>query len=269
MLAIFPIDHKDSHGQPFWSGPKRAPDPLTFDANDALHLGFVMSCANLIAFNLGIPQVRDTNIVQQIAASQHGKPYVKKTIKVETPEEAKARELAKLPPPKETVEISADDEEVVQALMAELTPLAASVDKKTIQPAEFEKDDETNFHIDYIHSTACLRARNYKITECDFGKTKMIAGKIIPAIATTTAMITGAVAAELYKFAQGMTDIAKFKNSFVNLALPLFVFSEPDPIKKTKSKEYDPIMCGPIKAVPEGFTIYDKVTVKQGSLTFE
>jgi hypothetical protein len=27
-------------------------------------------------------------------------------------------------------------------------------------------------------------------------------------------------------------------------------------------------MAGPIKAIPEGFTIYDKVTVKEGSLTF-
>lgn len=84
--------------------------------------------------------------------------------------------------------------------MEELLPLCGQVNKNSIQPAEFEKDDETNFHIDYIHAVAIMRARNYKITECDFGKTKMIAGRIIPAIATTTAMITGTVVAEIYKF---------------------------------------------------------------------
>ena len=112
-----------------------------------------------------------------------------------------------------------------------------------------------------------MRARNYKITECDFGKTKMIAGKIIPAIATTTAMITGMVVAEIYKFAQGFTDLGKFKNGFVNLALPLFVITEPSPILKTKSKAFDVYMGCPIKAIPEGFTNYDKITIKQGSLT--
>jgi ubiquitin-activating enzyme E1 len=74
------------------------------------------------------------------------------------------------------------------------------VGKAKIQCAEFEKDDDTNFHIDFIHAVSCLRARNYKIHECDHGKTKMIAGKIIPAIATTTAMITGVVSVEMYKF---------------------------------------------------------------------
>jgi ubiquitin-activating enzyme E1 len=151
--------------------------------------------------------------------------------------------------------------------MGELKKIVSS--KFDIQAIEFEKDDETNFHIDFIHATAQVRARNYKITECDFGKTKMIAGRIIPAIATTTAMITGAVAAEFYKFVQGFNNLEKFKNSFINLALPLFLFSEPDEIKKTKSKDYDPIMAGPVRAIPEGFTIYDKTVVNEGSITFQ
>lgn len=64
LLAIFPKDHLDSHGQPFWSGPKRAPEPIAFDVNDTTHLSFIMACANLVAFNLGIPQNRDRAQVQ-------------------------------------------------------------------------------------------------------------------------------------------------------------------------------------------------------------
>lgn len=87
-------------------------------------------------------------------------------------------------------------------------------------PADFEKDDDTNFHIDFIHASANLRARNYAIPECDRNKTKMIAGKIIPAIATTTAMITGVVSNEIFKYVQKFDDVTKFKNCFTNLALP-------------------------------------------------
>ena len=54
LIGMFAPDALDSHGQPFWSGPKRCPDPIAFNPNDATHLMFVMSCANLIAFNLGI-----------------------------------------------------------------------------------------------------------------------------------------------------------------------------------------------------------------------
>jgi len=88
LLGMFAPDSLDSHGQPFWSGPKRCPDPAEFNPNDAIHIGFVSACANLIAFNLGVEQVRDIEVVRSVAASCKGQPYVPYVaiIGVETPE---------------------------------------------------------------------------------------------------------------------------------------------------------------------------------------
>lgn len=90
----------------------------------------------------------------------------------------------------------------------------------------------------------------------------MIAGKITPAIATTTAMITGAVSAEIYKIVQGFKKVEDYKNLFINLAISLYVIQDPDEVKKIKSVEYDPIMMGPIVSIPENHTNYDKVVIK-------
>ena len=65
-------------------------------------------------------------------------------------------------------------------------------------PAEFEKDDDTNGHIDYITSASNLRAAMYHIEPADRFKTKRIAGKIVPAIATTTAAVAGLVRINKY-----------------------------------------------------------------------
>jgi ubiquitin-activating enzyme E1 len=59
LLHIFPEDHKDKEGQPFWSGPKRAPSPIPYDPKDPLHVHYIVAASNLLAYNLGIPQNRD------------------------------------------------------------------------------------------------------------------------------------------------------------------------------------------------------------------
>ncbi|XP_061762879.1 ubiquitin-like modifier-activating enzyme 6 [Nerophis ophidion] len=97
---------------------------------------------------------------------------------------------------------------------------------------EFEKDNDSNGHVDFVTSASALRANMYSIEPADRFKTKRIAGKIIPAIATATAGVAGLVALELIKIAGGY-GFESLKNCFFNLALPVVVFTEPAPVKRT------------------------------------
>uniref|UniRef100_A0A8C5I708 E1 ubiquitin-activating enzyme n=1 Tax=Gouania willdenowi TaxID=441366 RepID=A0A8C5I708_GOUWI len=101
-----------------------------------------------------------------------------------------------------------------------------------MSPLQFEKDDDSNGHIDFITAASALRAKTYNIEPADRLKTKRIAGKIIPAIATATAAVAGLVALELIKVVGGY-GFESFKNCFFNLAIPVFVLTEPAAVKKT------------------------------------
>lgn len=125
-----------------------------------------------------------------------------------------------------------DDVRLTQ-LQAEL-PSVESLSGLRILPLDFEKDDDTNFHMDFIVAASNLRAENYDIAPADRHKSKLIAGKIIPAIATTTSVVSGLVCIELLKLVQGHTNPELFKNGFINLALPFFGFSEPIAAPKQK-----------------------------------
>lgn len=194
LLFNFPPDQLTSSGQPFWSGPKRCPQPLTFDVNDPLHLDYIYSAANLKAQVYGLPQVRDRQVIADLVKA------------VEVPEFT----------PKSGVRIAVTDaalqaadnnggegfdETRVQTLISEL----AALDKLdfVITPLEFEKDDDSNFHMDFIVACSNSRAINYSIQTADRHTSKLIAGKIIPAIATATSVVSGLACLEIYKHAQG------------------------------------------------------------------
>ena len=248
LIHTFPLDHRTSEGNLFWSGPKRAPTIIHFDASDPLHLSFVVSASNLLAASVGLPRIEDSRKIAAIAQNVTIKPFVPKEMRIKAHDKDT------------TVEGSADDETQLKLVLERLNSL--NVSHADLSPHEFEKDDDTNFHIEFISAAANLRARNYKIPEVDRFKVKMIAGKIIPAIATTTAMVVGLVTAELIKIlTHEKHPIELFRNSFVNLALPVWILSEPLPPIKTTSKDMDPITGGPLRAKPEGFTPWEKIIV--------
>jgi len=69
---------------------------------------------------------------------------------------------------------------------------AQSKDQVTLMLSEeFEKDNDQNQHIDFIWAMANIRASNYKLQPMDWMTVKIKAGRIIPALATTTAAIAG------------------------------------------------------------------------------
>lgn len=68
LLFNFPPDQLTSTGQSFWSGPKRCPDPITFDVNESLHLDYILAAANLKAEVYGLEQNRDRAAITEMVS---------------------------------------------------------------------------------------------------------------------------------------------------------------------------------------------------------
>ena len=222
LLAKFPPDFQ-AEGQPFWAPPKRPPSPLSFDPADPLVAQFIDAYARVWAASWGV----------SISIDHHPNLH-----------EAAERGLAAAVAWEEAeldvadVEAEANPQEIrdqllggggrggwqPQQLAALMTPFFFGGGRP--QAISFEKDGEANRHVDLIHAASNLRSRVYSIPQLSRMEVKRIAGKIAPAVATTTSTVAGFISAEFVKHVAGL-PAEDFRTASLNLGLSSFVMATP------------------------------------------
>ncbi|XP_039972402.1 ubiquitin-like modifier-activating enzyme 1 [Xiphias gladius] len=222
LLHCFPPKQLTPTGLPFWSGSKRCPHPLTFDPNNTTHMEYVVAAANLYGHIYGIKGTRDGSSIRKILEKVNVPSFTpSSSVKIHLTEQEMQEDKEK----------ESDDTENAQLeeLKGELASPSLKSSAMQMYPIDFEKDDDSNFHMDYIVAASNLRAENYNIPAADRHLSKRIAGRIIPAIATTTAAVAGLMCLELYKLVMGHQNISSYRTAYMNLAVQYFVLAKPSP----------------------------------------
>uniref|UniRef100_A0A673VDB6 Ubiquitin like modifier activating enzyme 7 n=1 Tax=Suricata suricatta TaxID=37032 RepID=A0A673VDB6_SURSU len=193
LLNRFPPDKVLEDGTLFWSGSKQCPKPLEFDASQDTHLLYVLAAANLYAQMHGLPGSRDQTALRELLKSL----------------------LLPKVGPKNFHPLPLTGPEQLKKLHKVLEVWSGS---PPLKPLKFEKDNDSNFHVDFVAAAASLRAQNYGIPPANRAQSKRIVGQIIPAIATTTAAVAGLLGLELYKVVGGPRPLSAFRHSRLHLA---------------------------------------------------
>lgn len=235
ILSDFPVDAKDKDGNNFWSGEKRPPHKLVYDANNPIHRDFILTAARLYTIILGKEVDISSETVASIAtgyfATSPSSPAKATVLTREVAAKQISNSLNYTYNNENISKLLADDTLFDQEFLTQL-----SVWGVTPRALIFEKDDLTNGHVQYIASLANLRAENYDIPTIDYNEARRLSGSIIPAMVTTTASVVGLVGIEFYKVLlwnnpdlSARHPLSNYKSAFFNFALPSLQLSEPGP----------------------------------------
>lgn len=242
LLHIYPLDFITKDGKPFWTLPKRPPVPIEFDLNDKLHANYLKSYSRLIARVWGLDeQIWKTYDFEAKLKEIVIKPFKPKDSVIESIKKAVEKEESKkdganeeeTDNPEDTQKKIIEDQQRVEETLKLISSQNVDELATKIKDEIFEKDNDANGHIDFITSMCNLRATNYKLEEMEWINVKLKAGRIVPALATTTAAVAGLQTIEAIKVIKQL-ELKDYRNAFINLAIPYMTLSEPGPVSKYK-----------------------------------
>jgi len=169
LIHTFPQDYRKVDPEtgtdlgPFWTGEKRFPRSTEIDLQSPLHVDFITAAANLYAFIFKIPQVRDRDAIVSMASNFESAPWTPEKVKIDEADSNTADDQ----------QSDGSDESELAALLEKLKTFNLKKIPDMIA-AEFEKDDDSNFHIDFITAASNLRSWNYRIKEASRHTCKVI-----------------------------------------------------------------------------------------------
>lgn len=233
IINMFPKDYKNKDNTYFWSGAKKFPNVINFDINDEKSLKFIEYYSKILLHALDIKsnEYKDSN--NNLFSSMDDISESISNLNLKNIEEV-------------------------------ILSLAKNINSNSIIPENFDKDHDSNNHINFIYICSNLRARNYQIEECDKLKVKLIAGKIIPAVSSTTSSITGYVASQIYTLLYS-NDINLLKEIRFNIATNSYFISYPQPVIEKKNFQGRNNI---ILAIPEKWKCWDHIEI-QGPMTIK
>lgn len=271
LLQLNPVDLRNHDGTHFWAGSKRIPSILNFDINDKLCKEFIFSYANLIARCLGIEIKNNINDELLVKINEKIKLYKFEDTELNLYDDEKEDDLNETSTQKQEGAKNSEqkddkEEEKINILFEEVKSLLKQINpNQRLHPEIFDKDDDSNGQIHFIYCFSNLRGRNYKINECDELKVKFIAGRIIPAIESTTAAVTGFNASQIISLLinQKIEDFTE-----IQMDLGTSFISYHNPMPKKKQKSYEKKNNKKFIAIPEGWSKWDCINI-EGPMTLK
>jgi ubiquitin-activating enzyme E1 len=265
LLHNFPPGQLTSKGSKFWSGSKRCPYPLVFDLDERCdearmrnQFNFFVAASNLRAKMFGIKGRMDEEYFRKIMKDISVPEFLPRNgVKLVVSDEVMDDVTSDNRRDNSNSEITNTEEECTQILRD--LPKPSELAGFKLNPIVFDKDFDD--HMLFVTACSNLRAMNYSIPTMNTHQSRAIAGRIIPAIATTTALVSGLVCLELYKIAGTVRkdlSLNAYKNCFVNLAIPFMTFSEPSTPEKTKAI---------LKGADWNWTAWDSIDVTKGDIS--